>query len=145
MGFFLAVFLDAGIDLLGRHVFEADIEQGTRDRGHTLTDQQWIDRQVAGNIPALAVAVLAPCKVGQRTMQRLVGQCKLRLVHGQRIDVFGIVVKGTCIGANRLTPLRIGCLHWHTQHQRPKERPVENQASACSAELDFGIIGHEKI
>jgi hypothetical protein len=87
----------------------------------------------------MLVAVLAAGEVRQRTVQRLVGEHELRLVHRQAIDIVGVVVKGARVSGHGLAPLRVGLHHRQAQHQRPEKRLVQDQLGARGTQFRFAI------
>ena len=89
---FLVVILDQRVDFLGHHAFVADVVQRTRHRRHAFLDQDGIDREIAGDIPAVLDAMLTPRKVRQRTMHRLVSKRELGLLQREAVDVFRVVI-----------------------------------------------------
>ena len=107
MRLFFAVFLYQRINFLGHHAFITDVVKRTGYRRHAFLDQDRINGEVTGNVPASLVAVFTTCEMRQGTVQDLVGQCELCLLNREAGYVFRVVIKGTRIGANGCTPFRV--------------------------------------
>ena len=140
VGLILHIVLDIGVDLLRHHALEAAFQKNARGWLEPVFQQQWIDRQVTGDIPAVLDAMLATRKVGQSAVQRFVGKHKLRLLQRQSPDVLGVVVQRPHVGANGLAAIRFGRLHGQAQYQRAEEGPIQYEAGACGAEFGFDFV-----
>ena len=63
VGLILHIVLDIGINLLGHHALKATFQQHTGWRLETIFQQQRIDSQIAGDVPALLDPMLAAREV----------------------------------------------------------------------------------
>ena len=140
--FLLGIVLDAGINLLGRHVVEAVQNQGVGRWHQPVGHERGVDGEIAGNVPAAPVAVLAAREVRQRAMQRLVRQHELGLLEGKLIDVVAVVVERFGVGGGGAAPLGIALDQRQAQHQRAEERLVNNEPGARGGELGFDVGVH---
>ena len=107
VGLLNRVVLKQGVDLLRTHTLVVRQEQCLGRRGHTFGNQQRVDSKITGIVPAVFLAMRAPGKVGQATMQGLVGKRELHLGQTQARDVFGVVVQLARIGCDGRAPGRV--------------------------------------
>ena len=131
------VFGDAGVNFLRRHALEAVEDQRAGRRLEAVLDQQRVDGEVAGDVPALLDPVLAPREMREGAVQRLVGEDELGLFQAQGVDVVGVVIEAAGVRCGSLAPLRIGGDHRQSQRQRAEERLVQNQPGAGRSQLGF--------
>ncbi len=138
-GLVVVVLVEAGIDLLGGHVLELRQIQRTGRRLQSVAQQQRVNSEIAGHVPAPLVAMPATRKVREPTVQGLVRQHELRLLQRERVYVVGVVVEPARVGRRGVAPLGIARHHRQPQYQRAEKRLVEDEPRRRGGEFGFDI------
>ena len=106
-GFLVFEFVQQRVDLFRRHAAELVQQQAARWCLQPVVDQQRVDGEITGKVPAVATPVLAAGKMGKRAVQRLMGEYELRLIQCQGVDEGFVVVEFSGIGGAGRTPIRV--------------------------------------